>query len=55
MTRDPNARCVVCGEAEHRDEENMVMRCYNFMVERIEPVYLRDLGSWYRSLPVAAS
>ena len=44
--RDPAARCVICGEPEHRDADDMIERCewYNFHIERFEPVYLRDIG-----------
>lgn len=48
--------CVICGEPEHRDADRMLERCEynNITIERIEPVYLRDLGVCLNS-PVAAA
>jgi len=41
---DGITHCVVCGEEEHLDADEMVERCWEArQFERFEPVHLREL------------
>ena len=48
-------KCVICGESEHRDADNMVERCeyHNIVIERNGAVHLRDLGAVYEGYTYA--
>jgi hypothetical protein len=37
--------CVICADWEHRNADEMLVRCPNLELERFEPVYLIDLGA----------